>query len=460
MAVPAIAIIVGKSHGHGAKRIRLPLVSLLLTWLVYLWIVFFFLRARAVGIVPRYELQVEYKSLLVFVSQLLAPIPLMVFDLKADLIGNERLAIVLLFSAACLVGINQVRRSRPWQEYASAPSSAKTISTLGLWTMGLVLLIVPGVLLAIRPLSFEASRFTGIQPQFTYLHIFISQLGAALILALAAGWVVERFRPLIRDWLIQIGMIGYALILMLTMSHNYAVAMETRNRELNYESWNALHKDGYLFENMRSGDGAISRTHNFAYETNPGNFYSRSGIRLTGIYYFVPGYLYSESEIQCWEEEICKLPDLRSRVTTQLSNFLVSDSQDTYEKLKSGYGTAEAGDWVQQSLRPDRIMSSKLWIFDLYPVSGSTFVAFTVPVYSDQLEIDLAKLRFVQLVRLDAAGPQEIIRPSLAGTCLTEVRGSTRTAGTADYSLVMTSWQFPSGSGIRSYSELAFGTCG
>lgn len=459
VAVPAIAIIVGNSHGLKAKRPRFILLSLLLTWLAYLWIVFFFLRARAEGVIPRYELQVEYKSLLIFVSQLFAPVPLMVFDLKSDLIGNEKFAVAVLSSVACLFLFGQARRLRAWEEAGSWPSSLKTISTLGLWSLGLVLLIVPGVLLAIRPLSFEASRFTGIQPRFTYLHIFISQLGAALIIALAVGLFLERSRLLARDRLIQIGMFCYTVILMLTVSHNYAVAKETRNRELNYESWNALHKDGYLFKKMESGDGAISQTVNFAYETNPGNFYSRSGIRLTGIYYFVPGYLYSESEIQCWGEQKCLLPDLRSRITTQLSNSIVTDSENKFEKLRSGYGPAEAGDWVQQSLRPDRVMSSKLWIFDLYPVSGSTFVAFTVPLHSDQLEVDLAELRFVQLVRLSSDGPQESLKPSLAGVCLTEVPKSQRIAGTADFPLIMTFWKFPSGSGVRSYSELGYGTC-
>jgi hypothetical protein len=378
--------------------------------------------------------------------------------------GNGQFLIAVLSSLACLIALSQVSRSEAWIKLASARSLFRAISFdhthVGLWSMGLVMFIVPGVLLAIRPLSFEASRFTTIQPEFTYLHIFISQIGMALILALVAVTALKRLKAPKRGRLIQLGLICYATILMLTISHNYAVAKETRNRELNYESWKALHKDGYLFEIMSDGDGAISRTHNFAYETNPGNFYFQSGIRLTGIFYFVPGYLYSDSEIQCWEERMCELPDLRSRITVQLSNSLVTDSKDKYEKLRSGYGLAEAGDWVQQSLRPERVASSKLWIFDLYPVTSSTFIAFTAPLKSDQIDIDLAELRFVQLTRLMSSGQQESLKPSLAGICLAEDLALSRTVGTADYPLIMTFWKFPIGSGVRSYSELEYGTCG
>jgi len=59
VAVPIVAVILGQRQGLGAGRLRLPMLSLLLTWLTYLWIVFFFLRARAEGVIPRYQLQVE-----------------------------------------------------------------------------------------------------------------------------------------------------------------------------------------------------------------------------------------------------------------------------------------------------------------------------------------------------------------------------------------------------------------
>jgi len=460
VAVPIVAVILGQRQGLGAGRLRLPMLSLLLTWLTYLWIVFFFLRARAEGVIPRYQLQVEFKSLLILVSQLLAPIPLMVFDFKSDVLANDYLPIALLCSSACLVVITKFFRSRQWVETVSSPTSVKKSPVVGLWAIALVMLVVPGILLAIRPLSFEASRFSRIQPQFTYLHIFVSQLGMALMMALLVELVLKHSGSLKRARLNQLGSVGFSLVLLFTICHNYAVAKETRNRELNYESWIALHKDGYLFENMKSGDGAISQTNNFAYETNPGNFYSLSGIRLTGIYSFSPGYLYSESEIQCWEERICKLPNLRSRVANQLSNFIVTDSKNKYEKLRSGYGPAEAGDWVQQSLRPDRIISSKLWVFDLYPVTGNTFIAFTAPLDSDQLEIDLNNLRFVQLTRVTSSSPQESLKPSLAGVCLAEESGLSKLGGTANYPLLITHWKFPSKSGSRSYSELDFGTCG
>lgn len=459
IAVPAIATVVGHRQGTRSRSFVLPLMSLLISWFVYLWIVFFFLRARAEGVIPRYQLQVEFKSLLIFVSQLFAPFPLVVFNLDSDLIGNTQIILALLASCACLFALGHIFYSKGRKDLVSS-SGGTTTPTFALMLIGLTLLVIPGVLLAIRPLSYEASRFESIEPRFTYLHIFVSQIGMALILALALRFVLERAESLRRGRLIPLGILFYAVVLTLTICHNYAVAKETRNRELNYESWSALHKSGYLFENMKTGDGAISKSHNFAYETNPANFYSQSGIRLTGIYYFVPGYLYSDSEIMCWEERRCQLPNLRTRIATQLSNSIVTDSEDKYEKLRSGYGPLEFGDWVQQSLKPDRIKSSKLWIFDLYPVTGSTFVAFTAPLYSDQLDVDLAELRFVQLTKLVSGVPQETLKPSLAGICLTEVPGLSEIVGTANYPLRMTVWKVSNERAIRSYSELGFGTCG
>jgi len=457
LGVPVATMLAGYRRERNIRQTLAALASLTIAWLIYFWIVFVYLRGRVESVIPRYELQVNEKSIWIFVSQLVAPLPLTVFKGVLDLRNNHDWVIAFVTGLCLLLVLMRVLALRDRSDLESVLGHRRTSFRWEAIVVGVCLWVLPGLLLAIRPLSNEGSRFTTLQPQLTYLHIFISQIGIAVLLALFFISGLQRERPSSSRWPKTVFAIIYAAVLVMTVSHNYTVARDTRNRELQYESWFALHRDGYLFEEMHDGDGVITQTNNFAYETNPANFYVQSGIRLSGMFY--PPYMFSESELTCAKAGDCKWPDLRQRIAGQLVNGLVADSQDKYDKLRSGAQPLTQGDWIFQSLQPEKLASSKLWIFDLYPVTAETFIAFSSPLASDQFEIEPRGLRYVQLSLIAIDGKSQQLKPSLAGICLVEVTEEARVVGPSRYPLSMTVWKFPDDVRRLSYFDLGWGTC-
>jgi len=457
LGVPMVTMLAGYRRRRNVRQIIVALASLTISWLIYFWIVFAYLRSRVEGLIPRYELQGNEKSIWIFVSQLAAPLPLAVFNAALDLRNNPDWVIALVTGVCLLLVLTRLLILRNRTVLKSVVEHQETSIKWEAVVVGLCLWALPGLLLAIRPLSFEGSRFTTFQPQFTYLHIFISQIGMAILLALIFSKLFQRVSLSNSRRPKTVFVVIYATVLVVTVSHNYAVARDTRNRELNYESWLALHRDGYLFEEMNDGDGVITQTNNFAYETNPANFYVQSGIRLSGM--FFPPYMFSESEQACAKAGECKWPDLRQRIAGQLVNGLVADSKDKYDKLRKGAQPLTQGDWVFQSLQPEKLASSRLWVFDLYPVSAETFIAFSSPLASDQLEIEPRGLRYVQLARIATGGESQQLKPSLAGICLVEIIEEAKVVGPRSYPLSMTMWKFPDNIRKLSYFDLGWGTC-
>jgi hypothetical protein len=457
LGVPMATMLAGYRLERNIRQTVVALASLMIAWLFYFWIVFVYLRGQVESVIPRYQLQANEKSVWIFVSQLVAPLPLSVFKGALDLRNNPDWVIAFVTGVFLFLILIRVSILRDRSDSNVIAKHRQISFNWEVGVVGLCLLVLPGLLLALRPLSYEGSRFTTLQPQLTYLHIFISQIGMAILLALIFNKVLNRETPKNICRPRTVFAIIYVTVLILTSSHNYAVARDTRNRELHFESWHALHRDRYLFEEMRDGDGVITQTNNFAYETNPANFYVQSGIRLSGMFY--PPYMFSETELTCAKAGECEWPDLRQRIAGQLANGLVADSEEKYEKLRRGAQPLDKGDWIFQSLQPEKLASSRLWIFDLYPVTAETFIAFSSPLVSDQLEIEPRGLRYVQLARIVTDGKIQRLKPSLAGVCLVEVIEEAKVVGPSRYPLSMTVWKFPDNIRRLSYFDLGWGAC-
>lgn len=453
LGLPVISIFRGWLDAQNRRRAVIALAALLFTWGCYATLVFGVLRSRAGGVIPRYEFLWTDQSIWIALSQLFAAFPLVVFNSGYDFRNNSAIVIALIASIALLILLMwSLARAQLRNQVLTAKLSREYLVTI----VALNLIAIPGLLLAIRPKSFEASRINSFQPQLTYLHVFITQIGTALLLGVVGFRILSYLHHKHRKRQVQLIAILYVAILFMTVTHNYAVARDTRNRELNYESWMAIHDDATLFEEMRSGDLVISNSHNFAYETNTGNFYHMSGIRLAGIAYL--SYLFSNDEIQCMVDETCKITNLRERIRGQLSNGLVADSREPSHIQE--YGTPEAGDWVWQNLQGNRVDRMRLWIFELYPITSGTFVAYTAPLQTDSLYLNSRDIRFVSLSKVSSDGSYESHKPSLAGTCLTEMPSRTTVTSNANYPLRLTFWQFPeTRSNQVNYLRLTFGIC-
>jgi len=455
LGVPLAAVAIGYQHHRSLSRAVLAGTSILLTWLAYFWVVLVYLRAVVDGVIPRYQLQIGDNSLWIFVSQLISPLPMTVFESARDLQNNFQVFIAIVVSVGIAIVLENVIVANPRSAASQSVIRTKGFSNLGLLVIGVNLLLLPGLLLALRPLSFEASRFTGFQPELTYIHVFISELGAALLLSLVLAGVLSRLIEYRKIGSLRFLAVSYSLVLFFTVSHNYAVSRDTRFRELNYESWFAIHQEGYLFQDLRSGDGVITQTNNFAYETNPGNFYARSDKRLSGMFWLP--YLYSETEITCIKNSSCEPTELRDRIKGQLVNSLLPDSME--RSNLNAAGTLEIGDWVTLSLEPKNLAAMRLWVFDLYPVTSQSFIAFTAPLVSDELRISTDQVRFVMLSKLDDDSNYEILRPSLAGVCLLEDTTRSEVVGSPEYKLQKSIWRFPVPKMELRYLDMNFGTC-
>jgi len=453
LGLPLISIMRSWLDTQNRRRAVIAFAALLFTWGCYATLVFGVLRLRAGGVIPRYEFLWTDQSIWIALSQFFAAFPLVVFNPSYDFRNNSAIPVALIASIALLILLMwSLARAQLRNRVVAAKLSKEYLVII----VALNLMVIPGLVLAIRPKSFEASRITSFQPQLTYLHVFVTQMGTALLLGTLGLRVLSYLYEKHHKRQVQLVTIGYVAVLFMTISHNYAVARDTRNRELNYESWMAMHDDTTLFEEMRSGDLVISNSHNFAYETNTGNFYHMSGIRLAGTAYL--SYLFSQGEIECMVEETCEIVNLRERIRGQLSNGLVADSREPSQIQE--YGTPEAGDWVWQNLQGNRVERMRLWIFELYPITSGTFVAYTAPLQTDSLSLDPRDIRFMSLAKVGSDGAHESYGPSLAGTCLSEIPSRTKLTSNANYPLRLTFWQFPkTQSNQVNYLKLTFGIC-
>ena len=188
--------------------------------------------------------------------------------------------------------------------------------------------------------------------------------------------------------------------------HNIKVADETRSRALLYESFRSLTEQKVFFEGVESGDVFISKTQDDAYESNRGQFFYRTGIRLAGM--LQPRIIWPEVE-SCEIPSVCNLELSRNRIKERLGNFVRSN-----ESKSVGSGKQRL-DWVDEFIKRQTSETSDIWIFEIFLLTNNTVVALLVPVLQIKSKDipDIDRARIATISNYDF----EMLRPSLAGYC-------------------------------------------
>ena len=387
------------------------------------------------------------------ISQMFAGLPLITLQIPRDVIDNPQLttSVVLFGSTAILAFVvlkrqaDSIRSLTNVTVYQSAircgavrrrlNSSSLEMKVVSL--IALLMICVPGLLMALRPASYEASRGSPWDPRNTYLHVLVVELGVALMAAIIVRHLASRksvnvsimevAQPQRNIW-IRYFASAVALIGSLTFLHNHQVAAETGYRNLNLESWNLILQDGRLFSDLRDADMLVSPNVNDAYETNAANFYAQTGIRIAALH--PTFYLYSQELLSCRPVEDCDLPDLRQETIRLQANLLKPDSESR-------------NDWVHQTLSSGVLKSNSIWFIDFFPITPSSYVMFLGKVAGSGRgpEISAQTVRMAIVTMVDESGAaKETFKPALNSVCLSGPEGTLRIG---NYSL--TYWQMPIG---------------
>jgi hypothetical protein len=206
-----------------------------------------------------------------------------------------------------------------------------------------------------------------------------------------------------------------ALVFILNQAHNGQIANETKGRDNSYYSWRALTSHDSFFSEVNDRDIFISKSQNDAYETNAGSFFHFTGIRL--VYIFRTVSIWPEIE-NCSLETDCVLDKAKERVVNILPtlNRLGPDPQNDRQMT--------TGDWVKENLRAGILDQSKIWLFDIFPMTANTSVAYLGQNLDTNASasVNAQELRVATMTR----GASLEFRPSISGLCLEEMSENKR----------------------------------
>ena len=243
-----------------------------------------------------------------------------------------------------------------------------------------------------------------------------------------------------------------AIVFVLNQAHNGQIANETKGRDNSYYSWRALTAHDSFFSAVSDRDIFISNSQNDAYETNAGSFYHFTGKRL--VYLFRTVSVWPEFE-NCKLESDCVLDRARERVVNILPtlNRLGPDPQNERQMTRN--------DWVKENLRPGILDRSKIWLFDIFPMTANTLVAYLGQNLDNNLSasINAQELRVATLTR----GASLEFRPSMSGLCLEEVPDKEKESK-RKFRVDVKLWRVPQndlaeGPKVLDFRSLNIGTC-
>lgn len=200
-----------------------------------------------------------------------------------------------------------------------------------------------------------------------------------------------------------------SVVFILNQAHNGQIASETKARNNSYYSWRALTSHNTFFSEVKTRDIFISNSQNDAYETNAGSFFHFTGIRL--VYIFRTVSIWPEIE-SCKIDTGCALDRARERVIEVLPTL----NRLGPDPLKERQMTTD--DWVKENLKPGILNESKIWLFDIFPMTANTSVAYL----SQNLEMNVSASVNPKdlLVATMTRGTNLEFRPSVSGLCLEE----------------------------------------
>ena len=251
---------------------------------------------------------------------------------------------------------------------------------------------------------------------------------------------------------LSIVFVTLALLFVLNQAHNGQIAKETKARDNSYYSWRAITSNSAFFSGVKDRDIFISNSQNDAYETNAGSFYYYSGIRL--VYLFRTVSIWPEIE-KCALDSDCVLDRARERVITILPtlNRVGPDPVNDRELVES--------DWVKENMKPGILSQSRVWFFDIFPMTPNTVIAYLAPNIEENLtaSVDVKEIRVATLSR----GAKLEFRPSIGGICLAELPNAPE-IGADKFGVQTKLWKIPQVDGqlIQKYIDfraLNMGTC-
>jgi hypothetical protein len=225
-------------------------------------------------------------------------------------------------------------------------------------------------------------------------------------------------------------------LIFLNASHNILVAEETKGRNFQYDAWEALTKQKNIFEGVKTRDIFISNNQDDAYETNAGKFYYNSGIRLS--YLFKTNIIYPEN-ISCISESQCDLLPVKEIAVKRLDNLVrtganlvrADDEKNTWSNLEN-----KSIDWVESNRVPDVLQNSKVWAFDMFLISQSTYISYLAPFINNRKipTVDSSDFKIFTVENSD----KPLLSPALNNICF-----SLKEQFLADNGLVVKVWEVP-----------------
>lgn len=176
------------------KRKSVGLSIIIIAWLGYAIYVFGFLRVKATAISGAYVLSISWKSIIVFISQFFAPIPLDNFSGR-DLPGNGTgygfsalvggLILISLYSYFIRM-FNRVPE-KDFVTYENTSAIITKYEKIRIFLFGLTLVIAPSFMLAIQPIWWGRASIV-----HSYLGILLSEFGYVVLFAFAFDWWLTK----------------------------------------------------------------------------------------------------------------------------------------------------------------------------------------------------------------------------------------------------------------------------
>ena len=443
---------------------------ILISWLCYAYLVFGYLRPKATGISGSYVLSIGVDSIKVFLSQLFVGLPgISLRRIDFNQLGTHFIlpSLILLCLLAILRYLVQ-NLSKLNFENSNTEKEPRTY----LYLVSIFMISSPGFIMSLQPTWWNrASLF------HSYLGVMICEFGTALLFALILGRKLEVFSNLLRSESEQAkyirgkktivdkntkklfaessivkmnrGVWLVCAIIFLNTSHNILVAEENKGRNFQYDAWESLTKQKNIFEGVKDKDIFISNNQDDAYETNAGKFYYNSGIRLS--YLFKTNIIYPE-DISCFSESKCDLLPVKDIAVQRLGNLVRSGAGT---KTWSDFGS-KSMDWVESNRISGALQNSKVWAFDMFLISQSTYISYLAPFIENRKNptVDFNKMKIFTVEK----SIKPLLTPAVNNICF-----NFNTQYVANNGLVVKVWELPTSiisENATSNKELPFNQIG
>ena len=155
--------------------------------------------------------------------------------------------------------------------------------------------------------------------------------------------------------------------------NNYAIAQSTHNRDESAFAWEILMSSGIMQESLKDGDILISPSNDDAFERNPGDIYSKTGVRLGMM--LPPASIWARD---CLENIDCKIENLRETL-----NEIISTRYQRKDYFPRNLFTK--GDWFTQQKISNSALSADYVYQNFAPIGEGIHLVITATLLEDPL---------------------------------------------------------------------------